>query len=130
MMIPQANQILPEHPLPFLRTITPREETVGASSFVMTLRGNNFNRTSVVNFVGSPHPVLSSTPTELTVLILASDLGVAREVPVTVTNPPLGGGTSQAINFTIHAQGNPVPQVKSFDPRSVTATSGAPVIND
>ena len=125
---PQANRIQPLNSVPILRTITPRDEEVGAPGVTLTLNGNNFNRTSVVNFGGSLHSPLTSTPTQMTVFLPASDLGVAGEVPVTVTNPAPGGGTTPAIQFTVNAQANPVPLITSVDPRSVTAGSAAELL--
>ena len=70
--------------MPFLLTVSPSEAEVDASGVTLTLNGNGFNGTSVVNFGNSAHSPSATTATEMTVEIPASDLtgaGVAVDGP-------------------------------------------------
>ena len=121
---PQVNQIQPQNSQPILRSMSPTEIETGASEVLLTVNGNNFNGTSVLNFGGSPHSPISSTPTSMTVLIPGSDL-IPGVVSVSVTNPPPGGGTSGSNPFTVTEQANPVPVIDALTPGSVPAGSAS-----
>ena len=121
---PQANQIQPRNSQPILRSISPNEIETGAPDLLLTVNGNNFNGTSVVNFGGTPHSPIASTPTSMTVLIPGSDL-IPGVIPVSVFNPPPGGGLSGSDPFTVTEQANPVPFITSVTPPSVPAGSAS-----
>ncbi len=121
---PGAGQIQPSNSEPVLLSISPTEIETGASELELTLNGNNFNGTSVVDFGGSLHSPFTSTATSMTVVISGSDLQVGV-VAVSVGNPPPGGGTTASIPFTVTELSNPVPVVVSVSPQSVPAGSAA-----
>ena len=121
---PGAGQIQPSNSAPILLSISPTEIETGAFELELTLNGNNFNGTSVVDFGGSLHSPLTSTATSMTVIIPGSDLPIGVTA-VSVTNPPPGGGTTTSLSFTVTEQSNPVPVVVSVSPQSVPAGSAA-----
>lgn len=62
---------------------------------------------SVVRWNGSDRPTQFISPTQLTASIAASDLVTAGTAQVSVFNPSPGGGTSNALTFTISPLVNP-----------------------
>ena len=60
----------------------------------------------------------------MTAAITAADIVAAGTFPVTVINAAPGGGTSNAVNFTVNNP-NPVPTVTSLNPSSATAGGAA-----
>jgi uncharacterized protein (DUF1800 family) len=93
------------NPVPTLTSITP--STVGLGSFQITLNGTGFVSTSTATFGGQPLQVTYVTSTMLTAIGNALSTQVGN-VPVVVTNPVPGGGTSNAVNVTVTTSGTPV----------------------
>jgi Protein of unknown function (DUF1800)/IPT/TIG domain len=93
------------NPVPTLTSITP--STLGLGSFQITLNGTGFVSTSSATFGGQPMQVTYVTPTMITAIGNASSTQVGT-VPVTVTNPAPGGGTSNSLNVTVTTSGSPV----------------------
>jgi hypothetical protein len=62
---------------------------------------------------------------QVTAAIPASDIVTQGSVPVTVVNPAPGGGTSNAVSFTVSAPANPVPALTSLAPTSTPAGGAA-----
>ena len=114
-----------ENPVPTINALTatpaglsPSSMPVGSSSFTLTVNGSNFilaskiqwngaTRSSGFNFVNS---------TKLTVTIPSSDLTTPGTFDVTVYNQGPGGGTSNAVKFTVGSNNNPVPILTSISP--------------
>ena len=67
----------------------------------MTVDGTNFVPTSVVNFDGSARTTTFVSATQLSAVIVASDLSTAGAFSITVSNPSPEGGTSNAQSFTV-----------------------------
>ena len=122
---PDAGKIEPLNATPLLNSITPASTEVD-KDVVITLIGNNFSATSVINFGGNPHSPTTVEPTQMTLRIPAAELR-AGDVPVSVTNPPPGGGTSDVFPFRVLDNTNPVPSVSSVVPPEVAA--GASSVN-
>ncbi len=101
---------------PTITTISPTSTTAGGAAFNLTVNGTGFVANSVVNFGGNARVTTFVSATQLTAAILASDIAAAGSVNVTVSNP--GGGTSNAVSFTVN---NPVPTITSISPTSATA---------
>ena len=120
----QNTQIVPQNATPVLLSISPTSAQT-TSDLTLTLNGNNFNGTTIINFGSGGHSPASATSTSMTVVIPKAEL-VPGTVTVSATNPPPGGGDSAGISFTViaPAQVNPSPAVTSVSPGSVTA--GAP----
>ncbi len=108
------------NPAPTLTTINPNAVQTRSSGFAMTVTGTGFvpgisakvgttNRTT--NYV---------SPTQLTVQIPTSALTVAGTFDVTVTNPAPGGGTSNALPFTV-SDPKPIPRITTIAPTAKQA---------
>jgi hypothetical protein len=93
------------NPVPTLTSVTPT--TLGLGSFQMTLNGTGFVSTSTATFGGQPMQVTYVTSTMITAIGSASNTQVGT-VPVQVTNPAPGGGTSNTLNVTVTTAGSPV----------------------
>ena len=92
------------NPVPTLASITP--STVGLGSFQITLNGTGFVSTSAATFGGQAMQVTYVTSTMITAIGNALNTQVGS-VPVIVTNPAPGGGTSSAVNVTVTTSGTP-----------------------
>jgi hypothetical protein len=66
------------------------------------INGSGFNTQTIVRWNGSPRMVSAVTPTQITVLITASDIAAAGTATVSVVNPVPGGGSDASV-FTIVA---------------------------
>lgn len=89
------------NPQPQITSISPAAVAVGANPPVMTILGKNFLSNSIVTLGGSPHPI--TTPfdaAQLTIALATPDLAKTGTVPVVVTNPGPGGGSS-TFSFTV-----------------------------
>src|SRR5512139_2274392 len=106
-----------------ITTLSPSSATAGSGPFTLTVTGSNFVSGSVVRWNGVDRSTTYVSATQLTASILAGDVATAGSFPVTVFNPAPGGGTSNAVSFTVVAP-NPVPAVTSLSPSSATAGSG------
>src|SRR6266849_5680644 len=93
------------NPTPTTTTISPNSALAGSAAFTLTVNGTNFVASSVVNFAGVARTITGVSATQLTAAIPAAAIATAGTAAVTVTNPPPGGGTSNAVNFFISAPG-------------------------
>jgi hypothetical protein len=110
------------NPVATITTLAPSSALVGSGAFTLTVNGTNFISTSAVKFNGVARVTTFVSATQVTAAILATDIATIGVDPVTVTNPTPGGGTSNAVNFTVN---NPIPVLTSLSPNSVSAGSGA-----
>ena len=90
-------------PAPSLTTLSPNSGTAGGPAFTLTVNGSNFVSGSVVQWNGSARTTTFVSATQLTAAIPASDIAAAGTAQVRVANP--GGGTSNALTFTITSPG-------------------------
>ena len=110
------------NPTPTITTILPTSTVAGGAVFTLTINGGNFVAGSMVNFGGSAPATTFVNSTQLTATIAAASIASTGTPPVTVTNPAPGGGTSNAINFTITSGGpSSVPTISVLDPSGVPA---------
>src|SRR5882724_10150404 len=79
---------------PSLVSISPSIANAGSAAFSLTVNGTNFVSSSTVNWNGTARTTTFVSPTKMTAAITATDIAVAGTVPVTVTTPAPGGGTS------------------------------------
>jgi hypothetical protein len=63
--------------------------------------------------------------THLSAAILATDVANVGTPAVTITNPTSGGGTSNAVTFTVTEANYPTPAITTLLPTGTTAGSGA-----
>ena len=84
---------------PAITSISPTSAIAGGPGFTLTVNGTNFVSGSTVSFNGNARATTFVSATQVTAVILASDIATAGSVNVTVTNR--GGGTSNAVRFTV-----------------------------
>ena len=83
-----------------ITSIDPPALQVGAASQKLQITGANFYPASVVNIHGAAQTTTFVSNTSLTATLNAASLTGIGEVPVTVSNPAPGGGTSNAVTLT------------------------------
>jgi hypothetical protein len=111
-----------KNPEPIITAISTNNITAGTGDFTLQITGANFAHDATLDF-GSLHLApLSSNATQMEVMIPASAVSGAALVPLTVTNSGPGGGTSNALRFTIY---NPVPEITALSQQSVLVNSEA-----
>ncbi len=89
--------------VPVISSLSPASVTAGRAAFNLTVNGSNFVNTSVVQWNGSARPTTFVSSTQLTAAIAAADVAAAGTAQVTVVTPSPGGGTSNALSFSIAA---------------------------
>jgi len=102
----------------------------GGTAFTLTVDGANLEAKSVVNFNGKPQATTFVNATKLSATIPASDVAIAGNMNITVTNPAPGGGTSAASPFTVDGYTIAGPSEASLSPSQpaiiqLTATPSA-----
>lgn len=90
-------------PVPTTTSISPTHANAGGAQFTLTVNGTNFTHQSVVNWNGAALTTTWMSATQLTATVPASDLATTGGIPITVTNPAPGGGTSNSQTFTVNA---------------------------
>jgi hypothetical protein len=116
--------ISPSNPAPTITTLNPATATAGSAAFTLTVIGTDFVNTSVVRWNEANRPTTFVSSTQLTATIPAADIAATGTASVTVFNPAPGGGTSNAVSFTILAS-NPLPAITGLNPSSATVGSPA-----
>jgi uncharacterized protein (TIGR03437 family) len=89
------------NPIPSIKSLSPASATAGGASLLVTINGTGFVPGSTVTFNGKPHAASFLNSGQLTITLSASDLSTAGTLPVVVTNPAPGGGSSLPANFTV-----------------------------
>jgi hypothetical protein len=89
------------NPVPAITSISPSSTTHGGAAFTLTVTGSNFVPTSVARWNGTNRTTTFVSSTQVTASILASDIASAGTAQVAVFNTTPGGGTSNALTFTI-----------------------------
>jgi len=117
----------PPNPVPVLDSLTPDDATEGEPAFTLGVTGSNFILSSVVRWDGSDRTTTFLSSTQLEAAITATDIAAAGTASVTVFNPSPGGGTSNALTFTIAPAVACVPGVTE---RASVATDGTEGIDD
>ena len=88
------------NPVPMITSLSPPSTPAGGPGFTLTVNGSGFLPTSQVQWNGSNRQTTGNS-TQLFASITAMDIASAGMAAVTVVNPGPGGGTSNAVNFTI-----------------------------
>jgi hypothetical protein len=89
------------NPLPALSSLSPVAVYVGSGDTRLTVTGTGFAHGSVVEVGGTALPTVYWNPTALTATVPAALLQIAANLPVLVTTPAPGGGTSSAVTFAV-----------------------------
>jgi IPT/TIG domain-containing protein len=92
----------PANPVPALTTLAPASATAGGPAFTLTVNGSSFVSSSVVQWNGAARTTTFVSNRQLTAAIPAGDIAANGTAQVTVRNPAPGGGTSNALTFTIN----------------------------
>jgi Tol biopolymer transport system component len=96
-------QIEVRNPVPSVRSLSPTAVISKTEAFTLTVEGSGFVTTSVVRWNGSERRTTFVSATQLRADITAADVASAGTAQVTVFSPTPGGGSSQALAFTITA---------------------------
>ncbi len=102
-----ALSFLVMNPVPSISEIRPSSVTVIVSTeqhTLITILGSNFVSNAKVNVEGSEVPAYLIKPDEITVDLPAAYLDEAGKLPISVTNPAPGGGTSKAVNLIVRGR--------------------------
>jgi len=113
------------NPSPSVKSISPMSALQGAPGFTLMVTGGGFAPQSGVLWNGSPRLTLFQSSNLLTATIDPSDLTSPTTIPVTVFTPSPGGGTSNAVNFTINPSTTSVPQVTMLSPSGMFADASS-----
>ncbi len=103
------------NPLPVVGALLPDAIPATSSSFTLRVRGTGFNPSSVVRWKDSNRTTGVDANGDLLAMIPASDVATPGTAKVTVLNPAPGGGTSNALTFTVNLR-NPLPTITSLSP--------------
>ena len=109
------------NPIPTLSSLSPSSTTLGGPSFTLTLTGTNFVPGSSILWNNAARAATFVGATQLTADIDAADFNLydgAGTIPIAVVNPAPGGGTSNALTFTLTAPG---PTISALSPASALA---------
>ncbi len=120
--------VTPPNPVPALDSLIPSTATVGSPAFTITVNGTNFVNGAAVMWNGTLRQTTFVSATQLTAQVTAADVAALGTASVTVVNPAPGGGSSNALTFTINAIPNPVPVLDSLNPSSATEGDEALVL--
>jgi hypothetical protein len=99
--------------MPSITALAPANTNSGGAAFVLTVNGSNFSSKATINWNGTAQATTFVSAAQLTATIPAADIATPATVPVTVTNPAIGGTgiyggggtlaeTSSAMNFTVN----------------------------
>ena len=97
-----------------LKSIAPASITAGGAGFMLTVSGDHFVNGSIVMWNGSPRATTYVNSTQLTALILPTDIANPGVASVTVWNPAPCGGVSNSSSLSI--QPPPPSLTLSVDP--------------
>jgi hypothetical protein len=109
--------------IPMIASLSQTSAVEGEAGISLTVSGSLFTSSSVVDWNGNAVPTRFVSSTQLTASISSSLLASPGTFPVTVVNPPPGGGTSNTINFTVTV--NAVPVLSILSPTSAVQGSAS-----
>jgi hypothetical protein len=89
------------HPVPFITSISPVSAAPGGAQFTLTVNGVNFIAASTVNWRNTPLSTTFVSSRKLTATVTAGLIADGGTGWITVTSPPLGGGTSNVLYLPV-----------------------------
>jgi uncharacterized protein YjdB len=110
------------NPVPTVTSLTPSTGSVGSAGFTLVVRGTGYVGNSTVQWNGTARTTTFISATELRAAIPSSALASTGTAQVRVVTPAPGGGTSNALPYTITSQ--PVATV-TVSPATANVASGA-----
>ena len=116
------------NPVPALTGLNPNAVNAGSTAFSLAVSGTNFVSGATVRLNGADRTTLFISATQLSAQIPATDLLNVGTAQITVFNPASasgGGGTSNALTFTINQPPNPQPALVSLNPSNAVAGGAA-----
>ena len=108
------------NPQPAINGLIPLMATAGGDGFLLTVTGTSFVPTSSVTFNGVGKQTSFVSSTQLVANLSTADVAAGGEIPITVTTPGPGGGTSNQLTFVVN---NPAPAMTSIEPSIAAAGS-------
>ena len=81
--------------------MTPASAVAGSAGTTITLSGSGFVLSSQARWNGQARSTTYVDASTLQMFVTATDLQTSGAYPITVVNPTPGGGTSNALNFSI-----------------------------
>lgn len=114
-----------ENPVPRIDTLIPENSQAGETGLTLTVKGSRFVEESKARFNLTELSTLFEDNHNLKALIPSEELLSPRDVPVTVMNPPPGGGISNSLIFKVI---NPAPRIESIKPYTVALTAPPAII--
>jgi len=120
------------NPAPAITALSPSSVEAGYTGLIgitLTVTGSNFVSLSTVEWNGSPRPTELVSSTEVQAQINLSDLQNVGTATVSVSTPSPGGGTSNALTFTIVDYSlPPIPSIIALNPNSAVAGSAGVLV--
>jgi hypothetical protein len=89
------------NPVPKVHSIAPSSAPQDSLGFQLTINGSGFTEGSVVNWNGVPLQTTFTSTTALTATVPPANLSASGNASITVSNPSPGGGTSNAMEFSV-----------------------------
>jgi hypothetical protein len=100
-------------PPPTISSLSPQAVSAGSGPFSITVNGSNFiSGESVVRWNGQNRTTTFISDSQLVAFLSAADVATPGVQLVSVFNPPLLGGQSAAVQFTVVPEGSPVPETE------------------
>lgn len=121
---PVTLTILPANVQPSVSALSPASATAGGPGFTLTVTGAGFVSGSAVSFNLHPETTTFVNSTTLQAAIPASEIAIAGDPVVIVTNP--SGGVSLLASFVIN---NPPPGLSAIAPTSAPAGASSLTLN-
>lgn len=86
---------------PGIASLTPNHSATSSTGMTVSVSGVGFAPGATVRWNGADRPTAFISPTQLTVTLPGTDLGVPSLSSISVMNPIPGGGVSNALPFTV-----------------------------
>lgn len=101
--------------VPAITSLAPNSAVATGAAFTLTVNGSNLVNGSTVQWNGTDRTTTFVSATQVTAAISAADIAAVGTASVTVVNPAPGGGTSNALTFSI-TQPPVAPTITSLSP--------------